>query len=78
MHASVNTPGQVLVVGLIGTTIEYFDFYIYGTAAVLVFPNLFFPSSDRSALQFVLHLANLVFHEAGHVLFSAAPAAIAP
>jgi metabolite-proton symporter len=31
---------------LIGTTIEFFDFYIYGTAAVLVFPQLFFPSGN--------------------------------
>jgi len=31
---------------LIGTAIEFFDFYIYATAAVLVFPQLFFPGSD--------------------------------
>lgn len=31
---------------LIGTTIEFFDFYIYATAAVLVFPHLFFPATD--------------------------------
>jgi MFS family permease len=31
---------------LIGTTIEFFDFYIYATAAVLVFPRLFFPEGD--------------------------------
>jgi metabolite-proton symporter len=36
----------VLFASLVGTTIEFFDFYIYGTAAVLVFPALFFPSSD--------------------------------
>jgi metabolite-proton symporter len=42
----VNTPGQVLFASLIGTTIEFFDFYIYATAAVLVFPRLFFPRSD--------------------------------
>ena len=41
-----NTPRQVLLASLVGTTIEFFDFYIYGTAAVLVFPALFFPSSD--------------------------------
>ena len=41
-----NTPGQVLFASMIGTTIEFFDFYIYGTAAVLVFPALFFPTSD--------------------------------
>ncbi len=42
----VNTPGQVLFASLIGTAIEFFDFYIYATAAVLVFPRLFFPASD--------------------------------
>ena len=41
-----NTPAQVLFASLIGNTIEFFDFYIYGTAAVLVFPSLFFPASD--------------------------------
>ena len=42
----VNTPRQVLFASLVGTTIEFFDFYIYATAAVLVFPRLFFPSGD--------------------------------
>ena len=42
----LNTPSQVLFASLIGTTIEFFDFYIYATAAVLVFPRLFFPDSD--------------------------------
>jgi metabolite-proton symporter len=42
----VNSPAQVLFASLIGTTIEFFDFYIYATAAVLVFPKMFFPASD--------------------------------
>ena len=42
----VNSPRQVLFASLVGTTIEFFDFYIYATAAVLVFPALFFPASD--------------------------------
>src|SRR5687767_4681218 len=41
-----NSPRQVLFASLVGTTIEFFDFYIYGTAAVLVFPALYFPASD--------------------------------
>lgn len=45
----VNSPAQVLAASLIGTTIEFFDFYIYGTAAVLVFPHLFFPSADPAS-----------------------------
>jgi metabolite-proton symporter len=44
--ARVNSAGQVLFASLVGTTIEFFDFYIYATAAVLVFPQLFFPTSD--------------------------------
>jgi len=45
----VNTPAQVLFASLIGTTIEFFDFYIYATAAVLVFPRLFFPPTDPAS-----------------------------
>ncbi|MEY3695518.1 MAG: hypothetical protein RL083_1343, partial [Pseudomonadota bacterium] len=45
-NQKANSPARVLFASLIGTTIEYFDFYIFGTAAVLVFPTLFFPSSD--------------------------------
>ena len=44
-----NSPGRVLFASLIGTTIEFFDFYIYATAAVLVFPTLFFPSADPTS-----------------------------
>jgi metabolite-proton symporter len=46
MPPAGNSPRQVLLASLVGTTIEFFDFYIYGTAAVLVFPSLFFPTSD--------------------------------
>ncbi|MEM9965427.1 MAG: MFS transporter, partial [Asticcacaulis sp.] len=45
----VNSPAQVLLASLIGTTIEFFDFYVYATAAVLVFPALFFPDSDPTS-----------------------------
>lgn len=44
-----NSPGRILFASLIGTTIEFFDFYIYATAAVLVFPHLFFPSADPTS-----------------------------
>ncbi len=40
---------RVLFASLIGTTIEFFDFYIYATAAVIVFPKHFFPSSDPTS-----------------------------
>jgi metabolite-proton symporter len=41
-----NPTSRILLASLVGTTIEFFDFYIYATAAVLVFPKLFFPASD--------------------------------
>jgi MFS family permease len=46
---AINKPAQVLFASLIGTTIEFFDFYIFATAAVLVFPKLFFPSTDPAS-----------------------------
>lgn len=46
---SGNSPAKVLFASLIGTTIEFFDFYIYATAAVLVFPKLFFPAADPTS-----------------------------
>ncbi len=47
--APLNSPRRVLAASLVGTTIEFFDFYIYATAAVLVFPRLFFPESSSNA-----------------------------
>ncbi len=44
----VNSLKHVLFGSLIGTTIEFFDFYIFANAAVLVFPQLFFPGSDST------------------------------
>jgi len=42
---------RILFASLIGTTIEFFDFYIYATAAVLVFPTLFFPKGDPATAK---------------------------
>jgi MFS family permease len=40
---------RVLAASLVGTAVEFYDFYIYATAASLVFPHLFFPSASPSA-----------------------------
>ncbi|VFS27900.1 Inner membrane metabolite transport protein yhjE [Yokenella regensburgei] len=47
--APVNSRNKVVVASLIGTAIEFFDFYIYATAAVIVFPHIFFPQGDPAA-----------------------------
>src|SRR5919107_3492123 len=44
----VNSRGRVIVASLIGTTVEFYDFYVYATAAVLVFPQLFFPNQNET------------------------------
>src|ERR1700733_9569339 len=64
--------GRVLFASMIGTTIEFFDFYIYATAAVLVFPRLFFAASDPTAavLQSLATFALAFFaRPVGSVLF---------
>lgn len=38
---------RAAVASAVGTAIEWYDFFLYGTAAALVFPHLFFPHSDR-------------------------------
>lgn len=49
--APANPRSRVILASLIGTTIEFYDFYVYATAAVLVFPILFFPTgNDTTAL----------------------------
>ncbi len=45
----VNSRSKVVIASLIGTAIEFFDFYIYATAAVIVFPHIFFPQGDPTA-----------------------------
>ena len=37
---------KAVIAATVGTTIEWYDFFIYGTAAGLVFPKLFFPNED--------------------------------
>jgi metabolite-proton symporter len=49
--APANTRNRVILASLIGTSIEFYDFYVYGTAAVLVFPKLFFPDNSNPTVS---------------------------
>ncbi|WP_439545073.1 MFS transporter [Sandarakinorhabdus sp.] len=50
-------PSRILAASLVGTAVEFYDFYIYATAAALVFGPLFFPS-DNADLQLLLSFAS--------------------
>src|SRR3954465_7120890 len=49
---SMSSHRRVLIASLVGTSVEFYDFYIYATAASLVFGSLFFPSFSESARLF--------------------------
>jgi len=40
---------RATIASVVGTTIEWYDFFLYGTAAALVFPQLFFPGFSPAA-----------------------------
>ncbi|MDG5483668.1 MFS transporter [Mycolicibacterium gadium] len=63
---------RIVIASMVGTTIEFYDFYIYATAAVSVFPHLFFPKGDSTtALLASLATFGLAFvaRPVGSVLF---------
>ncbi|UOE44433.1 MFS transporter [Agromyces larvae] len=67
-----NSRGRVILASLIGTTIEFYDFYAYATAAVLVFPTLFFPTGDATTAllaSFAVFGAAMVARPIGAVVF---------
>ena len=54
--AAANSTGRIVMASLVGTAIEFYDFYIYGTAAALVFGPVFFPQESEAA-QLLLSFA---------------------
>ncbi|MDV3456555.1 MFS transporter [Sphingomonas sp. HF-S4] len=49
--APIASHRRILFASLVGTSVEFYDFYIYATAAALVFPALFFPTTDPGIAQ---------------------------
>ncbi|WP_159941960.1 MULTISPECIES: MFS transporter [unclassified Nocardiopsis] len=63
---------RVVVASLIGTTIEWYDFFLYGSAAALVFNRVFFPESDPlvgTMLAFTTYAVGFVARPLGGLVF---------
>jgi MFS family permease len=63
---------RVIVASLIGTSLEWYDFLIYGTSAALVFNKLFFPSFEPlmgTLLAFATYAVGFVARPVGGVVF---------
>jgi metabolite-proton symporter len=63
---------RVVMASLIGTTIEWYDFFLYGSAAALVFNRLFFPSYDPltgTLLAFATYALGFVARPVGGIVF---------
>ena len=54
---------KAVAAGWVGSALEYYDFFIYATAASLVFPQLFFPSNDPA----VAIVASLATYGVGYI-----------
>jgi metabolite-proton symporter len=63
---------RVVMASLIGTTIEWYDFFLYGSAAALVFNKLFFPEFDPltgTLLAFATYALGFVARPVGGIVF---------
>src|SRR5215469_4236605 len=69
------TPQQmrtVILSSTLGTAIEWYDFFLYGTMATLIFPKLFFPESDPvvgTLLSFFTFLVGFIARPIGGAIF---------
>jgi metabolite-proton symporter len=63
---------EAVIASTVGTTIEWYDFFLYGTAAALVFPRLFFPGQSEflgQVLSFLTFTAGFLARPLGGVIF---------
>ncbi|MEU6166054.1 MFS transporter [Streptomyces tanashiensis] len=64
--------GRIVAASLIGTTVEWYDFFLYGSAAALVFNTLFFPSADPlvgTLIAFITYAIGFAARPLGGVVF---------
>jgi metabolite-proton symporter len=71
-HRQPSSVRRVIVASLIGTSLEWYDFFIYGTAAALVFNKLFFPDFEPlvgTLLAFTTYAVGFVSRPLGGIVF---------
>ncbi|WP_051853287.1 MFS transporter [Streptomyces aureocirculatus] len=67
-----NGIGRIVGASLVGTTIEWYDFFLYGSAAALVFNDLFFPTADPltgTLIAFITYAIGFLARPLGGVVF---------
>ncbi len=84
MEAAISAPPQgvpqvdersrrlVIIASLIGTTVEWYDFFLYGTITGLVFNKLFFPADNAfvaTMLAYTVYAMGFVTRPVGGILF---------
>jgi metabolite-proton symporter len=70
--AKLSSPRRVIVASLIGTSLEWYDFFLYGSAAALVFGRLFFPQFEAltgTLLAFTTYAVGFVARPLGGIVF---------
>jgi metabolite-proton symporter len=70
-HAPSSSPRKVIVASLIGTSLEWYDFFLYGTASALVFNKVFFPEFDPlvgTLLAFATYAVGFVSRPLGGII----------
>ncbi len=63
---------EAVIASTVGTTIEWYDFFLYGTAAALIFPRLFFPEQTEllgQVLSFLTFTAGFIARPVGGITF---------
>ena len=70
-HVQSRSPRKVIVASLIGTSLEWYDFFLYGTASALVFNKVFFPQFDPltgTLLAFATYAVGFISRPLGGII----------
>src|SRR5262249_29680838 len=72
LHSTEAHPGEIAIGVIIGRTSEFFDFFVYAIASVIVFPRLVFPFADQltgTLYSFAIFALAFIARPLGTVIF---------